>query len=217
MSVYNIKTPPPPIRSEINKTSGLFGNIWTRWLSDYFEYSEKKINVALVRNGLLSSAIVPVTISNSSTETVILSGSIDANTLLAGTSFNIKAFCFISTHSVSPTLTIKCIIGTGLLTGAVLTEFIINCSSGQVTKFCLIDISCTVRTIGVTGTIISNGIVQNDFSPSALYASANTANVTFDSTATNLIGLTAKFNNAHSSNALSLQNGTIEIKNSVIA
>jgi hypothetical protein len=200
MSVYNIKTPPPPIRSEINKTSGLFGNIWTRWLSDYFEYSEKKINVALVRNGLLSSAVVPVTISNSSSETVILSGSIDANTLLAGTSFNIKAFCFISTHSVSPTLTIKCIIGTG-----------------QVTKFCLIDISCTVRTIGVTGTIISNGIVQNDFSPSALYASANTANVTFDSTATNLIGLTAKFNNAHSSNALSLQNGTIEIKKSVIA
>jgi len=198
---------PSPNKTIINDKAGEFNYTWLRWFSDLYNYINEP------KNSTLSITTSNKTIENSSTETFLVSSVIKPNVLKSSSCILLKISGILSTAAIAPTITFKCRIGSTSLNGNVIFELVVTPDINQLNKSFFLDSIITIRAAGSVGAIIGNCVLSNNFSSNPLYFSDSTATVAVNTTVTNLIELSAKFNNAHISNSITLQNSIIEIKN----
>ena len=137
----------------------------------------------------LAAAVGPI----SNTETVLISGTLPANSLLAGSTFKVKALG-VGTTSTSPgNTTFRIRIGPTTLTGNIPTSVVAAATASLTAQPWRFEGLVTIRTITASGTVIGECVLWAN-SASGLFPaqtmSATVATVVVDSTVANLIELT---------------------------
>ena len=162
-----------------------------------------------------SSASV-VTVSNTATETALLTGAVSlgsltipANYLIAGSQLRIVLRGYIQTAAAVPTVTLKVLLGavTIYTTGAQ------SLATGQIVTpaGCEVGLEMGVRTIGATGSISCNGVLWTS-SSLAVGISPSTDQVgTVDTTVAETLSVTFKWGTADPANVFSLSSAVVEI------
>lgn len=167
--------------------------------------------------GGISSIVAPVTITNTTTETVVTNASMAAGFMAAGTTFRIRATGIVSSAAAAGGGgTWNCRIGTTTLTGNIAGGVTIATFSGALINVGFdLDFLVTVRTAGAGGTVLANGHVigiLTGVTAALTYApTAITATVAVDTTAAKLIELTYAFSVANASNSITFTNASIEV------
>lgn len=150
-----------------------------------------------------ASASIASAVAIANTETVVVSYTAAANTLAAGTTFRVKAFCSqAGTNAATPTIRIR--IGTTTLTGNIAATLTGAIGSSAVPSH--FEGLITIRTTGSSGTVIG-GLTQLK-SAVAVATNTLTATVAVNTTVQNLIELT--FISGQSSNTYTFQVASIE-------
>lgn len=207
MSKLIHKISPFPNKTIINEKAGLFNHVWNRWLSDLYNFISTKINYAIAVPTELT------TINNTTSETVLVSGSIGSNNLFEQSFLTLKAIGVASTGLNAGTLTLRLRIGTETLTGAIISELAITPDNSKTDVSWSCEFNISIASTGTSCQLIGNGFFLHALSNSSYTGSTSKASSTIDSTATNLIELTAQYSVADSSNSITSTNSIIAIKN----
>jgi hypothetical protein len=151
-------------------------------------------------------------VANTTTETTLFSTGVGtltlpANFLKVGQTILVK---LEGTHggTANPTLTINCYLGATLIATGNFTE---NNVSNEWLK---IEFACTVRTVGATGTVMTQGHYES--SEPKIYAVRNgtsTSAVTVDTTASLTIDVKAQWSAANAANTITITNASVEVVN----
>jgi hypothetical protein len=145
----------------------------------------------------LASIVAAAAIAN--TETVVASTSLPVGTMAVGTTFLIKAYGRLTSGGTGGSSIFRCRIGTTTLTGTIpATLTIVNANSVTNAPFS-VEMLVTVRTSGVSGTVIGNAAVAGGITAaftSPADVSAISSTVAVDTTAVKLIELTYISGNA---------------------
>lgn len=162
--------------------------------------------------GYETDAITAASAGINSTQTVVESISIPANSLKAGTTYRIKA-SGVCTSTAANASNFRARIGPTTLTGAIAA--VVNptaATSGTNIPFS-VELLFTVRTIGASGTAIGSGTLLNNgvtgVSAAAVVVGQVTTAVTVDTTVTNLVELT--YQAAATTTTCTFHNALIEI------
>lgn len=135
---------------------------------------------------------------------------IPANFLIVGRSLRVKLFGYFGTTG-TPTLNIKALLGgsTVCSTGAIATSGTIS------NRYWEAEIVLTCRTIGVSGTVIGQGLFTYDNSTQAGKAVGlvATATTTVNTTGTLALDVTATWGASSASNTITCTNATVEVIN----
>lgn len=160
----------------------------------------------------LVTPIVAASAGINATETVVLSASIPANAINAGTTYRIIA-SGVCTSTVANVSNFRCRIGPTTLTGvipAVVTPT--AAASGTAIPF-QVEIIVTVRTTGVSGTALGVAVLTNNgvtgVSAAASVVGQVTAAVTVNTTVANLLELT--YQAAAATTTCTFHNSLIEL------
>jgi hypothetical protein len=162
--------------------------------------------------GGVASLASPVSVSNSGAETELLGVTLPADLLREGTHLRVTANGVASTASPGPTVTWRCTVGG--VGGTVVTRVTTSVNNDMTNKPWMVQFDVTVRTAGVSGTIIGNGCCWNELAgnlPSACKGSGTVTAVSVDTTQPNEFGLTFQFSTANASNTLTCHNAVIEV------
>jgi len=161
------------------------------------------------------TAIADKTVANTTTETTLLASgvgslTINANSLVAGKSYIIKAYGYVSTDASAPNWTVKAKLGSTVIattTGAATASL----SNRRVEIMTIL----TCRTLGVSGTVAAQGYfgynsnATNGFTREMV----NTSTFTIDTTVSQAIDLTFTWSVANENNTITITNTTIEAMN----
>lgn len=162
------------------------------------------------RVGAVAAIVAAAAIAN--TETVVTAYSMPAGSMIAGTSFRIRAFGRLTSGGTAGSSIFRCRIGTTTLTGnipATLTRA--NAASVTAAPFVL-EMLVTVRTIGASGSVIGNVSVAGGVTAAFTVAadiSAISATVALDTTAVKRVELTYISGNAGTT--ATFENATLEV------
>lgn len=155
----------------------------------------------------------PVSISNSSSETDLITLTIAGGTMSAGTTYLIRAYGVIGTTSSAPTATWRVRIGSGTTGDTLITSIAPTVATSLSNKPWCIEFMVTVRTSGASGTIIGNGVINGEYSTTlaqAVKGTATTATVSVDTTISRVLHMSFQFGTANASNTLAVHNATID-------
>jgi hypothetical protein len=144
------------------------------------------------------------TVSNTLTETTVFTEPVSANELHVGQMIQTKIFGIYSTANASDTFIARLKIGG--VTVDTFTSTAANVTNGAFE----IEINSTVRSVGVTGTVMSQA---KGFFNGELKQDANIAPATVDTTAADDITLTIEWSSANSGNTLTVQQGLAQFFN----
>lgn len=165
----------------------------------------------------LYSAVAPVTIAGTLTETSLGTFTIPANFLRAGTSLRLTAGGVMGTHSTgtpAPTWRVR-IGGVGsVLSGNIVSTIAVTSAASQTNKGWQADFILTCRTAGAAGTIIGNGVCANEVSataPNDNKLSAVTATVAVDTTQQRDIAMTFQWGANNANNTLTAHNVSYDV------
>lgn len=157
------------------------------------------------------SQTASVTVSNTGTETTLTGAglgslTIPANTLVAGTTYRLKASGYLA-DLLTPTLDVKFKLGSVAIDDSAATALVTLTGNQNWTY----DGTFTCRTTGASGTVFSQGVFTyfNGTTPLTL-ASPNTATSTIDTTASQAVTFTATWGTASSSNSIICTNLSLE-------
>lgn len=151
--------------------------------------------------GGLASLTSEVSISNSTTETTVLTTTLPTGDLVVGSTYRVRVHCTVLNLLTSNNLVIKVYLGgvaasaaftwAGVITGgAVWNEFLV-----------------TVRSVGGSGTFMCNGVGMGTATGSTATTAANTVDTT---QANPILKVTAQFSAASASNNAKFENAIIE-------
>jgi hypothetical protein len=210
----DITPPGTPAAGNTRAYSSLKAGVATRYYIDdagnVYDFSRLAAAPSLVA----ASITAPVSIANSATETMLVSLSVPANTLVAGTTLAFGASGTAGTTILAPTTTWRVRIGATTLTGNVACSWAPTVGTGLSGAGWHINGELTVRTAGAGGTCLANGVLTDALSTalaSAVVLSDQTATVAVDTTATKLAELTFKFGTADPANVLSCDTAWIAV------
>lgn len=162
--------------------------------------------------GYESDAITAASAGINSTQTVVESISIPANSLKAGTTYRIKA-SGVCTSSAANASNFRARIGTTTLTGNIAAEVTPTAAASGTNIPFSVELIFTVRTIGASGTAIGSGTLLNNgvtgVSAAAVVVGQVTTAVTVDTTVANLVELT--YQAAAATTTCTFHNALIEI------
>lgn len=144
------------------------------------------------------------TVTDTTTETEVYRGTIDANTITEGKILKILAYGVVSTASAADSVTIRFKVN-----GVTKQTFIMAPKVVTNADFHLVG-TATQRTIGTTGTRASH----QDICIEDVCESSNGVGV-YNTETNNVLTITAQWNNAKVGNTFSLYQGLMESKNGV--
>jgi hypothetical protein len=162
------------------------------------------------RLGGLTALTSEFSLSNSTTNTNILSTAVQPGSLAAGSVFRVALFGSLTTIATSGTLTL-----TPYLQGTALNTLVMASQTSAIssaTEFRL-DLNMAVRTTGSSGTAIAHGLGMIMTATPVYLTSTNTATTTVNTTtaaSSNLVQVAAQWATANASNALKIETGYIE-------
>jgi hypothetical protein len=161
-------------------------------------------NVTVIYNNTADSN----TVSNTTTETDFdKSFTFPVNSLTVGKIIRIKAYGKYGCTNASPTLAIRLYVGTNALTSGNISMTAV----AETTQGWTFEGICIIRTIGVSGTMMSDswGIYQTQ----RHWAACQPGTLAIDTTATALVKLSAQWGTAAAANTITIENITIEVLN----
>jgi hypothetical protein len=158
----------------------------------------------LVRRSIMLAqdiVVTPITVANTTTETLIYTAPMAANYLTAGKMINIKLYGRFGTNGAGNLYTIRVkLSGVTVLT-------VTSTSANSTNRPFDIDLRSTIRSIGASGTIISYGKTQQDnLTPNIEIGTLGTINTTIPNTIT----VTVQWASASSNNTITLEGGATE-------
>ena len=145
--------------------------------------------------------VAPTSVSNTTNETVLFTGSISAAELKAGKVIRVTGMGKLSTDDASNVVTLRVKIGTVTIITMASTAKIATDKPWHT------DCTMTIRTAGAGGTVSGHGHVQiedTDFSD-------NTSSQAIDTTAANNVTITAQWNTADADDIITIDQGYIEV------
>lgn len=149
----------------------------------------------------------PITVGNTAVESVVMAYPIPANSLIAGTTFDILCSGFGGTTAQNLTLRLRY----GGLAGTIIWSMIILCAATTAPKGFLINGLFTCRTPGSTGTAYGQGMCFNEFNtvlPNPLkHSNNNAAAPAVNTTTQNDLALTAQWATAAAGATITATNG----------
>ena len=180
----------------------------------------QSIAIGNLPTGVVRSIFTSTTtaiISNSSSETSLIGSGVGtltlaANALAEGRTIRIRVWGVLSSLGVLPgNLTLKVKFGSTVIasTGAVAL------TTGLSSAIFVIECDITCRSTGGSGSVMAQGkaLVTTALADISEPMSNGTSTVTIDTTASNVVGVTAQFSTANAANSISGTNCTIEILN----
>lgn len=170
-------------------------------LSAWIPYNMERVGFTQTATG---------TVANTTTETALTAagkGSLEfpAGFLRIGSKIKISGSGLHSAVATG-TLTIRIKLGstvmltTGAITSGIDTNGLFN-----------IEATMTIRTIGASGTIFSQGMYQEDGAVFSIFEMTNTAAVTIDTTTSQTLSITAEWSTASATRSISLTNLSVDI------
>ena len=164
----------------------------------------------------LASRTAQLSLSNSTAQTVIISATLPAGLMAAGTTFRLRAWGAISSAAIAPGTATWCVrVGPISLTGNIAASIALAALTASMSAkawFCQADV--TVRVAGASGNVLGLGALTGNLGPAAgfLYSpAAALPAVAVDTTIQNLIQLTFQFGTADPANTLTVDVATIEL------
>lgn len=162
----------------------------------------------------MSGGVYSLEVSQAATAlTTVLTGAtwtMPANFASAGTSIRVKVYYRFVKTTTPPTLTCNLNVG-----GSSVASFIITSISSATTSGGWIEGTITIRTLGATGTLMSQMVGSNDHGITAATnwnpQIVNIATSVIDTTAAKVISLTMFMTTVVASNVLTISQGTVEI------
>ena len=167
-------------------------------------HHKKKFYLTSANRRIISRAsdalLIPVTVANTVTETILYTGSVAANTLTSGKVYRISTYGKFSTANASDSLKIR-----AKLNGVTLSD--IDSVLGNVTnKAGSVETYLTVRSIGTTGTVSCFCSLQLD---EKIYH-ADISSTLVDTTTGNNIEITAQWDTANEGDTMTIDQGFLE-------
>lgn len=193
-------------------TSPSEGDIWN-------DSTQKALRTRLASltsavNTTMFVATASATIANTTTETTLFgSGSgtttLPASLLAVGKSLRLRLSGVVSTDPSAGSLTIRAKLGsTTIVASSAVTP-----SNSLTNVAWVLDVDLTCRTIGASGTVIGQGMMQIADSTGRVIGLAATAAVTVDTTASQAVNVTAQWGAASASNTITCSNAAIILLN----
>lgn len=164
--------------------------------------TNKKISAATNRvAGGLASLTAEFSLSNTTTETDVLSTTLPTGDLVAGATYRVRLHNTVLNLLASNTLTLKVYLGGVALSGS----FAWN---GALTNAAVWnEFLFTVRSVGASGTVMCNSVGTGSGNGSSAVTATNTVDTT---TATPVLKVTAQFSAANASNNVKIELAVIE-------
>jgi len=148
---------------------------------------------------LYANAADSAAVTNTTAETAFdKTYTIPAGSLKVGDTIRIRGYAIATATNSTDTLSIKLKIGSTVLFTAPATDV----ANGDIVEF---DALLTIRTVGATGTLVASGEYSIGVPGTATKRSFAVASTTIDTTATQLISLTATWSVANSGNSTVLR------------
>jgi hypothetical protein len=161
------------------------------------------------RTGGLTALTSQFSLTNSTTSTPVISWTIPAGMLAAGSTFRVNLKGTVQTLATSGTLTFTPILqGVSLAQTAQMPSQVVNAASGFTLEFII-----SVRTTGASGTAIAEPWGQINFGTPVILTSTSAAATTVNTSAaasTNNVAVNAQWATASASNSLLVQTAVIE-------
>lgn len=193
-------------------TSPAEGDVWNDSTQKALRTRLASLTSAI--NTTMFVATGSATIANTTTETTLLgSGSgtstLPASLLAIGKSLRLRLSGVLSTDASAGTLTIRAKLGsTSIAASTAVTP-----SNSLSNVAWILDVDLTCRTIGASGTVFGQGMMQIADSTGRVIGLAATAAVTVDTTSSLAVNVTAQWGTASASNTITCSNATILLLN----
>lgn len=167
------------------------------------------IKATAAGQNLYTSVAASAAVENTVTETAFdKTYTFPANTLKVGDIIRIRGQAIATSTNSTDTLTVRVKIGST----TIVATAALDVANNDVVVF---DVSLVIRTIGASGTLVGYGTVTIGPPASATMKPFALASTTVDTTATQLISVTAQWSVAHASNSVRLDNLNISEETAV--
>lgn len=191
--------------------SPLAGEVWQDSTQKALSTREAGVTQNLV--GTIFTATADKNINTTAAETTLFGTGVGTLTLPAnfwaiGKTVRVTMRGYWSQTNLSPTRTLKVKLGAVAVCS---TALVVNAST-VTDKGWSVDVLVTCRTLGVTGTVMGQGIANLEGN-AAPYGTATTATATVDTTASQVLDVTWTFGTSSASNKVVVTNATVEVLN----
>lgn len=172
--------------------------------------------IVTAANGPLFVSTASATVANTTSETSIIGTGVGtltlpANTLSVGRQVHMHLFGYLGTTG-TPTLRIRWKAGSTVLADTTAQTLSASISGNEWFE-AFLDLTC--RSVGVTGTVIGQGMFRYHLGAGAagtdMLEALNTSPVTLDTTATQALDVTAQWGTANASNTITGTNASIDL------
>lgn len=178
--------------------------------------TNKKVQLGNLGNYTAYTTTADKTVSNTTSETSLFASgvgslTIKANSLVAGKSYLIKLYGYISTASIAPNWEIQTKVGGTTIASTTAVAAHVSLSNRRVEIMTIL----TCRTTGTSGTIAAQGSFGYNTSGtnSIVREMLNTGLATIDTTADQTLDVTFTWSAANTGNTITITNATIEVMN----